>query len=68
MEERLLHVKDMHCDHCKMSITRALRGLAGVSDVDINLDTKKVRVRFDPQATDEGAIRSAIAESGFDVA
>lgn len=47
---------------------RALSELNGVQSRDVNLDTKIVTVSFDEQVLNEGQIKDAIEEVGFDVA
>ena len=39
-----LHVPDMTCNHCKMTIEKALKKLPGVDRVQVNLETKMVGV------------------------
>jgi copper chaperone CopZ len=53
------------CDHCKHTIENALRELDGVSVVDVDVDSKTVRVGGD--GTDE-SIRSALGDAGYEVA
>lgn len=39
-----LSVKGMTCDHCVHSVTRALKSVAGVEDVAVNLAAGQARV------------------------
>lgn len=57
-------VKGMSCGHCEASVKKEVGALAGVSDVDVNLREKRVRVSGE-QLNDE-AIRGAIDEAGYD--
>jgi copper chaperone len=59
-------VPGMSCDHCKAAVTAQLEQLRGVEDVAIDLQTKQVTVRAAP--LDDGAVRRAIADAGYDVA
>lgn len=59
-------VPGAHCDHCRQAITAEVRKVPGVRDVDVDLDTKSVRVTG--ERLDDAAIREAIDEAGFDVA
>jgi copper chaperone len=59
-------VKGMSCGHCEASVKKEVGALAGVSDVDVNLRKKIVRVSGE-QLNDE-AIRGAIDEAGYDAA
>ncbi len=59
-------VPGMSCGHCKTAITEEVTSVAGVQGVDVDLDTKQVVVRG--EGLDDGAIREAIAEAGYEVA
>ncbi|HEX3291346.1 MAG TPA: heavy-metal-associated domain-containing protein [Gaiella sp.] len=64
METRTYSVPAMHCDHCRAAITEELAGLAGVDVVDVDLETKLVRVRG--QGLEDAALVAAIDEAGYD--
>ena len=57
-------VKGMSCGHCEASVKQEVGEVAGVSDVAVDLATKLVRVSG--QGLDDGAIRAAIDEAGYD--
>ena len=54
----------MTCDHCKHAVTEEVASVAGVVSVDVDLDTKLVRVHGSD--VDEAAIVAAIDEAGYD--
>jgi copper chaperone CopZ len=54
------------CTHCEAAITQEVEQVAGVSSVQVDLDAKTVVVRGD--ALDDGAVRAAIDEAGYEVA
>lgn len=56
-------VQDMSCGHCAGAITRAVKEVDAGARVDIDLDTKLVRV--EPAQADPQALREAIAEAGY---
>ncbi len=58
-------VEGMSCNHCVMAVTNALKEVEGVSNVDVNLDTKKVEVSGDNLV--EEILRDAVEEAGYDV-
>ena len=61
-----LKVKGMSCQHCVMSVTKALGQLEGVKN--INVDLAKGEVRFDNtknMALDE--IEKTIQDAGYEV-
>ncbi len=60
-------VDGMSCGHCKMNVTKALSGLDGVKSVDVNLDTKQVKILFDESKLSQDTLEGAIAEIGYDV-
>jgi copper chaperone CopZ len=59
-------VSGMTCDHCKNAVTGELSSVAGVEVVDIDLDTKIVRVTG--EGLDDGALRAAIEQAGYEAA
>jgi copper chaperone len=61
---RTYMVEGMSCDHCKVAIADALRQIAGVDSVDVDLQAKVVRVSG--QSLDDAAIVAAIDEAGYD--
>lgn len=58
-------VEGMSCNHCVMAVTNALKEVEGVSNVDVNLDTKKVEVSGDNLV--EEILRDTVEEAGYDV-
>jgi copper chaperone len=57
-------VAGMTCDHCKVAVTEEVARVAGVASVDVDLDTKLVRV--DGDGIDPAAVVAAIDEAGYD--
>lgn len=61
-----LKVKGMSCQHCVMSVTKALGQLDGVRNVQVDL--AKGEVRFDnTKEVATGKIEKAIADAGYEV-
>ena len=56
-------VPGMTCDHCKNAVDGELRSGAGVETVEVDLDTKLVRVSG--ENLDDRALRGAIEEAGY---
>jgi copper chaperone CopZ len=56
----------MHCAHCERAVREEVAAVAGVSSVDVDLETKLVAVSGD--GLDENAIRAAIEEAGYEAA
>lgn len=57
-------VAGMSCGHCRVAVTEEVSKVAGVSAVDVDLDTKLVRVHGTD--VDETAVVAAIDEAGYD--
>ena len=56
-------VPAIHCAHCVASIREEVSEVAGVDDVDVDLDTKIVTVQG--SRLDDAAVRAAIEEAGY---
>ena len=64
MTERAYRVPGMSCAHCERAVTEELLGVGGVATVDVDLETKLVRVRGDD--LDDAALRAAIDDAGYE--
>jgi copper chaperone len=65
-ETATYRVPEMSCGHCEAAVTEALSAVAGVESVGVDFETKLVTVSGSP--LDDGALRAAIAEAGYDAA
>jgi copper chaperone len=63
--ETLLNVQGMSCGNCVRHVGEALRGVEGVTDVEVRLDEGRALVRHDGRATLERLI-AALDEAGYD--
>lgn len=66
IEQLTYLVPGMSCGHCRAAITAEVEKLAGVSSVDVDLETKRVAVAG--TELDDDDVRAAIDEAGYDVA
>jgi copper chaperone len=57
-------VAGMTCSHCKAAVTEEVANVAGVSAVEVDLETKLVQVRGSD--VEAAAVVSAIDEAGYD--
>jgi copper chaperone CopZ len=57
-------VDGMSCEHCVVAVTSEVGDVAGVQAVDVDLETKLVRVSG--AAIDDSAVVAAIDEAGYD--
>jgi copper chaperone len=63
--ERTYQVSGMSCSHCVGAVKDEVSNLVGVNDVDVDLSGGRVVVRGDD--VDDEAVRSAIADAGYEV-
>jgi len=64
MSETILKVEGMSCNHCKMAVEKALKGVAGVTAVQVDLAKKEAVVSGSP---DRAAMVEAVDEAGYKV-
>jgi copper chaperone CopZ len=63
-EEATYVVAGMSCEHCRLAVTEEVEALPQVDSVDVDLESKRVRVTGD--GLDDATIRAAIEEAGYD--
>jgi copper chaperone len=59
-------VPGISCGHCRTAITGEVTQVAGVSSVEVDLDTKTVTVSG--AGFNDTAVRDAIDKAGYDIA
>jgi copper chaperone len=64
IETLTYRVDGMTCDHCKAAVNSEVAKVADVKAVDVDLETKLVRVSGD--RVDHDAIVAAVDEAGYD--
>lgn len=64
MSRLTLRVPDMSCGHCVSAISDAVGGLPGVTEVDVDLESKLVEV--DGDGVDVAPVEAAIREAGYE--
>lgn len=67
MENSIIRVDGMSCQHCVKAVTEAVSALPGVENVEVDLGAKTVRVAHDAAVSSLGAIKEAIEDQGYDV-
>jgi copper chaperone CopZ len=60
-------VEGMSCGHCAASVTREVSGIAGVTDVAVDLQGRTVTVTAEG-AIAETAVATAVADAGYTLA
>jgi copper chaperone len=64
MSEITSCVPGMSCGHCRTAITAEVTAVAGVDSVEVDLDTKLVRITG--ENLDDAALVAAIDEAGYE--
>lgn len=65
MEKKaVIRIEGMTCDHCRNFVTKAIKAVGGVKDVNVDLAAGKAEVVFDDSITGEAAIAAAVNETG----
>ena len=65
MTEITIRVEGMSCQHCVMRVKKALQGLSGIQDLDVQIGN--VKAKFDEKAVGKADIEKAIADAGYKV-
>ena len=63
---KTIHITGMNCGHCTGSVDKALRGLAGVKNVSVDLAEKRAVVEADADIADE-TLTKTVTDLGFTV-
>ena len=64
MEVATYRVPGMTCSHCVRAVEGEVGGVEGVAAVEVDLETKLVRVSG--ERLDDAALRRAIEDAGYD--
>ncbi len=64
--KKLVSIEGMSCGHCVRHVEEALKELAGVVSVVVDLKEKNAVVEMNQELSDE-QIKGAIEEAGYDV-
>jgi copper chaperone len=67
MEQTILNVEGMSCEHCVKAVTNAARAIDGVYEVDVDLSAKTVTVAHDAAKAPLDEIARAIEDQGYEV-
>jgi mercuric ion binding protein len=60
-----LDVRNMDCALCPITVKKALEKVAGVSAVQVDLDTKTAIVTYDPEQAQSEALTQATTKAGY---
>lgn len=64
--EKNVYIEGMSCNHCKMSVEKALKSIDGVENVAVKLDDKKASITS-TKSIDNDEIKKVIEDIGFEV-
>ncbi|MDN9010605.1 copper chaperone CopZ [Brevibacillus laterosporus] len=67
MENVVLRVQGMSCNHCVQAIEKAVGNLEGVASVKVRLSEAEVDVAYDSTKVTVEAIKETIDDQGYDV-
>lgn len=58
-------VEGMTCGHCQMAVSKALKGVPGVTAAEVRLEKGEAEVTYDPEKATEAALAAAVDEAGY---
>jgi Cu+-exporting ATPase len=61
-----ISIGGMTCASCVMRVERALKKVPGVAEATVNLATESARVTFDPAQANDGRLRRAVRDAGYE--
>lgn len=64
--EKNVYIEGMSCNHCKMSVEKALKSIDGVENVAVKLDDKKASITS-TKSINNDEIKKVIEDIGFEV-
>ena len=65
MTEKNYRVTGMTCSACAASVQKAVAGLDGVHQANVNIASEKLYVKFDSTKTDFDTIKKAVEDAGY---
>ena len=68
MDNLEMNVTGMSCQGCVASVTRVLKAVPGVSDVNVTLQPPRAHVAYDSTRTTAAALKAAVEDAGYGVA
>lgn len=66
MATAMISVIGMTCGGCVNAVTKALKSIDGVLDVQVELEAGQATVQFDESKTDISMLKEVIEEAGYD--
>ncbi len=63
---KTIQIEGMSCNHCKMTVEKALKFMNGVTKVEVSLENKNAVIKSNKEIEDD-EIKKTIDEIGFNV-
>ena len=67
MQTEQIKVSGMTCGGCSNNVTRALKALPGVGDVNVSLTAGEATVQYDERKTSPDQLKAAVKGAGYGV-
>ncbi len=67
MTKKTLKIQGMTCNHCVMRVQKALKGVAGVQDAQVDLNKAEAAVTFDEAKVKADVLSAAVVDAGYKV-
>jgi len=67
MQTEHIQVTGMTCGGCTSKVTRALKAVPGVGDVNVSLSASDAEVQYDERLTAPALLKAAVQNAGFGV-
>lgn len=64
MNTKTINIEGMQCNHCKMSVEKALNSIEGVTKVEVSLENKNAVIESEKEISNS-KIKEVIEEAGF---
>jgi len=68
VQETVLSVPDVSCEHCVKTINGALQNLSGVESVATDIPSKTVHLRYDPSKVSLKKVEAVLDDTGYTIA
>ena len=63
---KTINIEGMQCNHCKMSVEKALNEINGITKVEVNLEKKTAIIKSSIEISNE-EIKSKVSDAGFEI-
>ena len=67
MTKVVFEIEGMSCNHCRMSVEKALKAVRGVASAEVSLTKKNAVVMFDEAVCALPELKAAVEDAGYSV-